>query len=182
MTETAEATTPAAPAAPAEPMVMVGDKAMPRAQLETNARRSANWFFWVAALSVLNTVMIVAMKSETVMVLGLGITIVMDAVAAEALAQGGVSLMAAIPLALNVIAIGVFALLGWQARKLKAWPFYLGFALYALDSVLFIMAGDWIGIGIHAFVLFVLFTGMATVQTLRKAPPAAAAAVEPAGA
>ena len=136
---------------------------MPIEQTVARVRSAANWFFWIAALSLLNTMMVLA-KSGTVMALGLGTTLVLDAI-------GG-----PIPLALSLTCIGFSALLGWQARQFKLWPFYVGMALYAIDALIFVLATDWIGMAVHAFVLFSLFMGAASLRTLRKAGPAAAAA------
>jgi hypothetical protein len=136
---------------------------VPIEQTVARVRSAASWFFWIAALSIANTVL-VQMKSQSVTALGLGVTLVIDTI-------GGTS-----ALVISVLCAGFFALLGWQARQFKLWPFYVGLAVYALDASIFVFARDWIGIAIHAFVLFVLFAGASSLRTLRKAGPAAAAA------
>jgi len=136
---------------------------LPIEQTVARVRSAASWFFWIAALSIANTVM-VQMKASTVMALGLGVTLVIDTI-------GGMVAFVA-----SVLCAGFFALLGWQARQFKLWPFWVGGVLYAFDALIFVFAGDWIGIAIHGFVLFMLFGGAMSLRTLRKAAPAAAAA------
>ena len=153
------------------PMVMVGGKETPVAAVEAGVRSAANWFFWIAVLSVINSAM-VYFKSESVMALGLGVTLVLDAIGGMMRADGGGAIAQAIPMALSALCVGVFALLGWQARQLKMWPFYVGIAAYGLDALIFIVSGDWVGMGIHAFVLFMLFGGAMTLKALRRAAAA----------
>ena len=136
---------------------------LPIEQTVARVRSAANWFFWIAALSLVNTVM-VQMKANTVMALGLGITLAIDSF-------GGTTAFV-----VSALCAGAFALLGWQARQFKLWPFYVGMVVYGLDALILFFVSAWLGLLIHAFVLFSLFAGAASLRTLRKAGPAAAAA------
>jgi hypothetical protein len=41
--------------------------------------------------------------------------------------------------------------------------------LFALDGLIFLLAQEWIGAGIHAFVLFILFRGFQACRRLNAA-------------
>jgi hypothetical protein len=79
--------------------------------------------------------------------------------------------------ALSATIAGVFVVLGYFARGASAAAFVVGMALYALDSLLFVLVGDWIAVGFHGFVLFMLFGGLSILQAVRRQVPADTAAL-----
>ena len=140
-------------------------------QLVTAAASGANWFFWIAGLSVVNSV-IQLLQSEWGFIVGLGITQVFDAIAlaaSEELGSTGAMVVKAIALGLDLLAAGFFALFGWLARRRMAWAFVVGMVIYALDGALFIFAQDWLGLGFHGFALFCIFGGYSAVRRLNAA-------------
>ena len=56
--------------------------------------------------------------------------------------------------------------LGWRAGARRSWAFVLGLALYALDALIFVLAGDWLSVGFHAFVLFGVWSGYSSLRAL----------------
>ncbi|HET9342129.1 MAG TPA: hypothetical protein VFO25_04305 [Candidatus Eremiobacteraceae bacterium] len=123
--------------------------------LEQRLARSANWFYWIAGLSVVN---VFAAKSNYEFVLGSG--------AVEAAPAFGPT--AAI--VIDVCVIGGFAILGFLASRRHTWAFILGMVLYALDGVIFLVAQDWIAAAFHAFVLYVLFLGAQASIAINRMP------------
>ncbi|MDB6067755.1 MAG: hypothetical protein JWR26_3963 [Pedosphaera sp.] len=122
--------------------------------IERQVRSGARWFYWIAAFSLVNT--FIAMSSPgTVFIVGLGITQVIDG-----LASGHDSGGKMIGLVLNIIVAGIFAMFGFFASKRHSWSFIVGMVLYALDALIFLLAGDWLGLAFHAFALFCIFTGL----------------------
>ena len=78
----------------------------------------------------------------------------MDAMLAE---SGGSA--KAIGLVLGVLAAGIFALFGVFACKRHVWAFVVGMLLYGLDTILTVLAEQWLGLAFHGWVLFSLFIG-----------------------
>ena len=123
--------------------------------LEQRLARSANWFYWIAGLSLVNAF---AATSNYQFVLGSG--------AVEAAPAFGTT--AAI--VIDACIIGGFAILGFLAGRRHTWAFILGMVLYALDGVIFLVAQDYIAAGFHAFVLYVLFIGAQASIALNRMP------------
>ena len=67
-----------------------------------------------------------------------------------------------------VALIGFFAWLGYAARRPSFGLFLTGFILYALDTAVFIIAGDWIGLLLHGVALFFLFNGLMKIRALNQ--------------
>lgn len=129
------------------------------APLVRRAKMGANWFYWIAGLSLINAVGTV-LNIGLVLAFGLGITLVFDAVGKDA---GGTIQIAA--LVGDVVAAGIFVLFGYLANQRQTWAFAVGMALYALDAVLLLVLRSWLGAAVHAYALYVMYTGLrATLQ------------------
>jgi hypothetical protein len=143
----------------------------------------ANWFYWIASLSVVNS-LILFFGGQWSFIVGLGITQVIDALAtvvAEEAGAGAGAIRAA-ALALDVGVAGLVALFGWFANQRKAAAFVIGMALYGLDGLLFLLVQDWLSLGFHAFALFGLFGGLKALRSLRELEPQIPGApIEPTG-
>ncbi len=137
--------------------------------LEKRARTGINWFYWIAALSLINTVLTLS-GTELNLVIGLGVTQFVDAImAAIARDAGGMSMMVkAVGVFMSALASAVFALfayLGNQRRLL--WAVIVGMVLYGLDGLLFLVTQDWLSLGFHGLALFGLFGGLRAARDLR---------------
>jgi hypothetical protein len=64
-----------------------------------------------------------------------------------------------VALVLDVLAAGLFVLFGVFATKKRLWAFIVGLIVYALDGLIFLLAGDWLGVGFHVFALLCIFAG-----------------------
>lgn len=128
------------------------------AALEKRIRTGASWFYWIAAFSVINS--IIAMSgSERSFFLGLSITQVLDAMAKAASGSGVVGLV------VGILAAGVLVLFGVCAHKKQTWAFVVGTVLYGLDTILTLFvaifaASMWIGVLIHAVAMFSFIAGL----------------------
>jgi hypothetical protein len=121
--------------------------------LEKRVKSGGSWYYWVAALSLVNSVMAFSGGGGG-FVIGLSVTQFMDAMLS---ADGGV--MKGVGLALGVLAAGVFALFGVFACKRHVWAFIVGMLFYGLDTILTVLAEQWLGLAFHGWVLFSLFIG-----------------------
>ena len=122
-------------------------------------KSGASWFYWIAGLSLINSVVSFT-GSGWRFILGLGITQVLDAFGSRIGSK-----VAALVLDLGVA--GAFILFGVFAHKAQTWAFIIGMALFALDGLIFLVRQDWIGVGFHAFVLYCLFRGFTACRELR---------------
>jgi hypothetical protein len=148
--------TPTAPVATA-PGVTAGT--MEQQQLERRHRIGARWFYLIAAVSLINTVVALAGQHWR-FIIGLGTTQLANALA---LRNGRVWAPA---LLLDLLLIGGFVLLGYLALQGRPWAFAVGFAVYALDGLIFLAARHWIGLGFHVFVLVMVFKGLQAARQL----------------
>jgi hypothetical protein len=138
----------------------------------TNSMRSgANWFFWIAGLSAVNSI-VNAFHGEWGFVVGLGGTQLIDGIAAALIeeSEGATgTTITAVALVLNLIVASVFVLFGVLANKRFGWAFILGMVIYLLDGLLFLLVQDWLSLGFHAFALFCIYAGYASLKKLEQA-------------
>ncbi|MBI3878830.1 MAG: DUF4339 domain-containing protein [Verrucomicrobia bacterium] len=152
---------PAAPtaAAPAEPAMLPPAVS---ASLLKSTRGGADWFFWVAGLTIINSAVTLS-GSDWGFALGLGLGQVFDAFARQGGDTGFI-----IGIVLNVILVGVFILFGAFARRRHQWAFIVGMIAYALDAALVGLAQAWVGLGIHVFALWCMFQGFRASRELAR--------------
>ncbi len=121
-------------------------------------RNSARWFWWIAGLSLINS--IINLNGGGVsFALGLGITQVAD-----------VFLEDNVPVAIvfDAIVIGFFLLMGWLAQRGSLTAFLLGGGLYLADTAIILLTFSIIAIVFHAYVVFCLFRGAKELHVLTK--------------
>jgi len=130
----------------------------------------ANWLWWIAGLSLINTVL-THTGSETSFAVGLGFTLLADAFFRD---------LPVVALAIDLVAIGTLGALGWFARRGQLWAFLTGAGLYGLDTLIFIPLQAWIAVGFHVVATVFLVRGAVNLRrALRQAralPPAPAVA------
>jgi len=123
--------------------------------------RGASWFYWIAALSLVNSIVAIT-GNDWRFIFGLGITQVLDELGNH---FGGAAKFVA--LGLNLVVAGIFVLFGVFAHKRHLWAFITGMVLFALDALLMLLlVTDWLGLALHGFVLFCLFRGLQACRTL----------------
>lgn len=156
----------------------VAGNAMTVEEVRKTVQGAGAWFWWIAALSLVNSFAVI-LDLKYGMALGLGFTQVIDALFSygaegEALSPGTGARL--IQLALVGAVAGGFYALGRAARRFSAAAFLWGMGLYALDALIFVMVGDWIGVAFHGFVLFMLWGGYNILRIARRQAPEAFAA------
>lgn len=142
------------------------------AELQRQMLGGANWFFWIAALSLVNSI-ISLFYGNWSFSLGLGVTQIFDAAARDA----GEWLKIAVFL-LDLVVVGLFVLFGYFARKGNMMAFITGLILYVLDSVLFfftgkigdfyLLSGAILGVIIHAVAIYFIFSGLLAARKLNE--------------
>lgn len=120
----------------------------------------ANWFFWIAGLSLVNTVVILV-NGQWSFIIGLGITQIVDALAvgfAQEAGSGAVAIKL-VALFIDLCITGTFVIFGILSRKKYQWSFIIGMIIYALDGLLFLLISDFLSLGFHVFALWGLYGG-----------------------
>ncbi len=133
-----------------------------RLQLQSRHHGGAGWFYWIAGLSLINTIAAMA-GTEWGFIFGLAITQVVDELAK--MAGGGVATVAA--LVVDLFIAGVLVVIGVLARKGHEWAYWLGMVLYAMDGLVSLIATFWLGVAFHAFALFSIYQGLSAHKQLR---------------
>lgn len=152
-----------------------------QAAMEFEAHRraysaGASWFYWIAGLSIINT-LIAIFQGGMGFIFGLGITQVVDAIAMVILEEAGeaAGIVRFIALGASVFFAGIFVLFGWLARQGKGWAFLTGMVLYVLDGLIFLLVQDWLSLAFHGYAFYSMFRGYQALRHLRRitaAPPA----------
>jgi hypothetical protein len=150
---------PTAPAAPVATAPSLTAGTIEQQQLERRRRLGAGWFYWVAGISLINAVITLAGQHWR-FIIGLGTTQVVTGLAVRA-GRGW-----ALAILLDLVLIGGFVVLGYLALQRHLWAFAVGFAVYALDGLIFLAARHWIGLGFHVFVLVMVFKGLQAAHQL----------------
>ena len=130
----------------------------PRQQAAQRARTGANWFYWIAGLTLINS-LISAFGGEWNMIFGLGIGQVFMALGQGMAADGGGPGFVVAGLLMSGGALAMYVLWGWLAGRGRTVGFVAGMVFYGLDAGIFVVAGDWVGAGFHGFALFVIGRG-----------------------
>ena len=94
--------------------------------------------------------------------LGLGVTAILDGMAAAFEGAGAI-----VAVVLNILAAGIVALFGFFAGKGHAWAFIVGMILLALDTALTGLLQMWMSLALHLFALFCIFAGYRASRQLR---------------
>src|SRR5215216_5985551 len=127
------------------------------AELTQRYRSGANWFYWIAALTII-TSLIAFFGGGIRFLISLGLTQFIDALAAGLAPQLGGAVQV-VGLVLDLLVTGVFVLFGYLANKKMLWAYVAGMVVFLLDGLLSLAFQDVIGVIAHAVVLFWLFRG-----------------------
>lgn len=132
-------------------------------------QRGANWFYWIAGLSLVNSGIAVAGGAGGFIV-GLGVTQIVDGIAgavAQDLDGNGAMVVKGVAFVIDLLIAGVLVLFGWFANKGHSWAFLVGLILYGMDGLLFLLFQDWLAVGFHVFAGFGILSGYLALRKLR---------------
>jgi hypothetical protein len=123
---------------------------------------SGKWFFIISLLSLMNVVFYF-FKADRYFVLGMGIPFFIDGIL-----QNIYGLTKVFGLIANILFIGYFAFMGYLTINQKFYGFVAGLAIYLIDTIIFIVFKDWIGIAFHLIALVIIGRGLYNLLKLRK--------------
>ncbi len=128
-----------------------GPGGMQYAVAERQAQQGGDWFFWIAGLSLVNSILMLV-NAPFSFFFGLGTTDFITAYGTGAGAKG-------VALVLDVVFAGIFALFGVFARKGQRWAFLVGMLLYVLDGLVCLLFHQYLAAAVHGYALYRLFQG-----------------------
>jgi hypothetical protein len=140
--------------------------APPNAATLVSLRRGATWFYTIAALSGINSLLQI-FDAKIRFIFGLGITQVVGAMAKQN-SNGTVIL-----LLVDGLFIGLLLLCGKWAREKSQGAFLGGMIAYLLDGALLVIFGMWIDAAVHAYALYRMWQGYAACRELSRLEQAA---------
>ena len=153
-------------------MVMEEHMAVDVARLQQEIRAGTHWFYWVAALSLVNSLIAIFGGGVTFLA-GLAVSQILDGIAV-AMGNFGPYFAIGIDLVLAFFICGI----GYLASHGSRAVLIVGMILYALDGVIFVLFSAFLPAAFHAYVLYRMWAGWLArrkLDQLRAESPAAAA-------
>jgi hypothetical protein len=141
------------------------DDLVNRDELEATVKSGANWFYWIAGLSVINSLVYLS-GSDWSFLAGLGLTQLTEAFVDISIENGAPAALKAVAVSFSFIMVAVFALFGYYAGKRSSAAFVIGTGLYLVDGLLLLLLGALASAGFHAFALFFIIRGFLACRTL----------------
>jgi hypothetical protein len=127
----------------------------------TSVLHGADWFFWLAILSLINTLLVFYYNLPNTPI-ALGITQWLDGTNAFGASMSTQSL------GLNILIAGVLAMFGLMARRGSDLAFVVGIFLYVIDAMMIIGQREFWGFGVHLIGLFFLVKGLLASRHIRE--------------
>jgi len=117
--------------------------------------RGAEWFFWIAALSVINSLAVTFSWTGN-MIFGLGATRLVD----ETFRANSLAPVSVNGLIFSLAIAAAFIYIGYLARRGSDNAFVVGMFLYVIDAMIVLGFKDFFAFGFHLVALFFLFKGL----------------------
>ncbi|HMQ05355.1 MAG TPA: hypothetical protein PKD26_15670 [Pyrinomonadaceae bacterium] len=139
----------------------------PRILDRKTAYSGANWFFWLAGLSVANSLLIYFFTVPNTPV-AFGVTQWIDGTTGTMSAEGWRPPLTTVALAVNILIAAAFAGFGYLARRGSDTAFLLGIVFYVIDALLSLFLKDFYGFAFHFLGFFFLFRGLLASRHVRE--------------
>lgn len=134
-------------------------------ELFERGKNGAAWFYWVAGLSLINSLSALT-DSNFGFALGLNITQIADHMALLAVKGGADASAKFFALGFDLVVYALMAGCGWLSQKRMLPVFALGMALYALDALLFFLVFEVVSLMLHVFALWSMWAGFSAFRRL----------------
>jgi hypothetical protein len=136
--------------------------------LEARIRGGGAWFFWIAGLSVVNS-MINFFGGTWTFFVGLGLTQFIDGFTTAFARDVGLPyafVARLLGLSLDLAVAGLFVGAGLLARRRYRWVIAAGMLLYILDGLLFVWVAQWLNVVFHGLPILGLMGGLISINSL----------------
>lgn len=134
-------------------------------------RSGSRWFFWIAGLSMLNSI-VFRMEGSITFLGSLGVTQIIDIMSRIYVEEGifeNANMVSGFSILVIFFFSALFVIFGLLTRKKKQWAFLVGTILYVIDALILVLIQDYINAAFHGYILFSLFRGWKAIQDLRNA-------------
>jgi hypothetical protein len=128
----------------------------------TSVLHGADWFVWIAILSLINSLIVFYYQTPNTP-FALGITRWLDGTT-----SGFNASMTTSGLVTNLLIVAVLVMFGVLARRGSDIAFVLGIFLYVIDAMLVIGLRDFFAFGVHLIALFFLVKGLLASRHIRE--------------
>ncbi len=133
---------------------------------EKQFRNGVNWYYWIAGLSLVTSVLWLTGQGWTFLA-GLGATQLIDGIVIGIAEGTQVSeSIKYVAFGMDILIAGVYVLIGFLSLKRIKAAIIVGMVLYGLDALIFLLVGDFLSIGFHAFALFCIYGGLKALNRL----------------
>jgi len=139
----------------------------PRILDRKTAFAGANWFFWLAALSAINSLIVYFVGIRN-LPFAFGVTQWFDGTHGPLTAEGWTPPLKLTGLAMDLLIAAGFAGFGYLARHRNDVAFVLGIFLYVVDALLSIGLREFWGFSFHLVGFFFLFRGLLASRHVRE--------------
>lgn len=139
----------------------------PRILDRKTAYAGANWFFWLAALSVLNSLIVYFIGIRNTP-FAFGVTQWIDGTTGAMTSEGWAPPLHLTWLSIDILIAAAFAGFGYFARKGNDVAILIGIVLYVVDTLLSIGLRDFFGFAFHLVGFFFLFRGLLASRHVRE--------------
>jgi hypothetical protein len=130
-------------------------------------RSGANWFFWLAAFSVVNSLVVYFFGTRNSMV-AFALTQWIDGTSGAMTTEGVIPPLHTSKLVFDLLIAVAFAGFGYFARRGNDLAFVVGTFLYVIDAMLMIGLKDFFGFSFHLLGLYFLMRGLLASRHLRE--------------
>lgn len=144
----------------------------PDPTLLATVKSGANWFYWIAGLSLVNSA-IYAFGGDISFILGLAVTQLVEGFSDAMIAEGAPSAMRYVAVVVSLLISAIFVLFGHFANKRIATAFLTGSVLYLFDGLIYLALDSKFAAGFHVFALFFIIRGFLASRQLPKYSEAA---------
>lgn len=134
-------------------------------QLMSQMKSGANWFYWIAGLSLINSLVLIFGGNWSFFA-GLAVTQLVDVIILNVIKETNASFLTIVALLIDLAIAGIFVICGFFAGKMQNWAFIFGMVIYALDAVLIFLLGGYFAAGFHVFALFMIFRGLMAARKI----------------
>ena len=153
---------------PDQPPARVLSVEQQRAILWRRIQYAGNWWYWIAGITIVNTVLLFS-HSTWGFAIGTGIT---DVVYGFTTVYPGFLVPGVV---IEIMIVGLIGLWGYLCQRGMLWAFWVGLILYGVDTVLEVLMKQWIGAAFHAYAIYSIYQGVVAINLLKKLDKAVAA-------
>ena len=139
---------------------------IPDAAQQTAMKGGANWFYWIAVLSLINS-LVIAFEGNLQFPVGLAMTQLLTGLGVGLTAEGDSSPFLIVTIVISLVISIIFAGFGYYAGKGFGAAFIAGIIFYFLDAIIYLAFSDFFGVGFHVFALFFIVRGFLASRTLQ---------------